>query len=486
MNSQPTSNIDELLGLNNQQSETNSSENDLDLIENTASASEDTAEKGWADDVKKRLIFAAIICAVPVTVFMVFYGTALDLKQAFSKKSQEPEAISVEKVETEDPLLAENENLKGTIAIGEQRLALESIDRRQADTEIKLEATESLELPVVPDTPAPQPISQLAPPTIQRSYDPPTRSISSTRSTAPTVSKAAKSEIKYDTMAIWTQLSQAGSYGNGAINVSSLATKPVVSIKDRLTNPGQKLPPIVASANSTQAELTTNEAKFLEALQNSKAPATKVTPQNSGSKIAMAQQIEARLITAINWIGNEQDRKQRSLIKLSEPLLNNAGEVQVPESTVLVYEISGVDGGIILGDAVAIIQDEQEIKLPPNALSILNHKGDLLTANYKEVKNGSGNSHLLDFAYGAAKQTADLITAPDSSFSQISGYGQTQSSNYDNKNYPGAIVSGGLEQLLEGKTSELNRRRSVAPISNFWQLKQDSKLMIQVNYPFAI
>mgnify|MGYP003406744575 FL=1 len=152
----------------------------------------------------------------------------------------------------------------------------------------------------------------------------------------------------------------------------------------------------------------------------------------------------------------------------------------------LVYEISGVDGGIILGDAVAIIQDQQEIKLPPNALSILNYKGDLLTANYKEVKNGSGNSNLLDFAYGAAKQTADLITAPDSSFSQISGYGQTQSSNYDNKNYPGAIVSGGLEQLLEGKASELNRRRGVAPISNFWQLKQDSKLMIQVNYPFAI
>jgi heat shock protein HspQ len=362
MNSQPTSNIDELLGLNNQQSETNSSENDLDLIENTASASEDTAEKGWADDVKKRLIFAAIICAVPVTVFMVFYGTALDLKQAFSKKSQEPEAISVEKVETEDPLLAENENLKGTIAIGEQRLALESIDRRQADTEIKLEAAESLELPVVPDTPAPQLISQPAPPTIQRSYDPPTRSISSTRFTAPTLSKAAKSEIKYDTMAIWTQLSQAGSYGNGAINKSNLATKPVVSIKDRLTNPSQKLPPIVASANSTQAELTTNEAKFLEALQNSKAPATRVTPQNSGSKIAMAQQIEARLITAINWIGNEQDRKQRSFIKLSEPLLNNAGEVQVPEGTVLVYEISGVDGGIILGDAVAIIQDEQEIR----------------------------------------------------------------------------------------------------------------------------
>lgn len=149
----------------------------------------------------------------------------------------------------------------------------------------------------------------------------------------------------------------------------------------------------------------------------------------------------------------------------------------------LVYEINSVNGGIVRGEIVALINAGEEIALPKDAISVLDKKGKMLAAKFKEVKH-NGSSDVLNFALGAAKETRDLISQPNSSFSSISQFGQSQGTNFENKNYPGAILSGGTTEVLEDRLSEVQRRRNTSPLTSFWQIEADTKITLQTNYTF--
>lgn len=245
---------------------------------------------------------------------------------------------------------------------------------------------------------------------------------------------------------------------------------------------GNSLPPVVAVNVSSQQELTQAEAVFLEALQSADQPEETVFRARSENSVAAAQQVKGTLNTGINYAKGMPS--QRAFISLEESLYDADGQVQIPASSLLVYEINSVNNGIIQGQVIAVIEEDREYPLPKNSISVLGKNGDFLMAKYKEVRDGGGNASVLDFALGAAQQTNDLINRPNSSFSSSSQFGSSSSVNYGDRNYAGAIVSGGLEKVLEGQTQELERQHNNSPVSSYWQLKQGSIVMLQVNFPF--
>ena len=477
-----STNLDEILGLEAELSSPDR-DNHVELFEDTERliTSDAPPEKQkWADNIKVRLAVSAGIAGVLVIVFMTFYGNAFELKKALknSRSQTVAEASDLPEAET-DTELVETENLRGAIAIGEQKKAIESIEGREANPKIELEAIDTAETPQSLPVQA-EPINRPPAPKPVRRY--------SAANYQPTVKARIQSqvkEVKYDSMDTWQALSLLGSYGNKVDRTSQTQIESVASRMNKEVSKTDRetLPPLLAVHHSSATKLTNAEAAFLEALESAKTPQKQKVKLNT---VAQAQQIKGKLTTPINWVAEMNTPKQRTFIRLEEPLLDNKGEVQIPEGTLIVFEVEKIDGGVIFGEAVASIQDNQEISLPKGAVSILDKKGNMLTANYQTIKNGSGNFDLLNFALGAVRQTSDLIAQPDSSFSQVSGLGQTQSTTFENKNYPGAIVSGGVEQILENRTQELERRNGAAPISSFWQLKANTSVTIQTNYSFEI
>lgn len=478
-NSQPTSNLDEILNIASSVEETDSSSSEDSLITNQTP----TPAKPWSENAWARLLIVGGVLAVPALIFVTFYSAVFNNSVAGSNDNHSREvAVVTEEIQPE----LEQENIRGIAAIGEQGNYIKAIEKLKPDPtpKIKLEpiTTEKEQKieAIRPVATAPRPIAQPSTPSFQRQR----------RSSPVRVTPRPKPEVKYDSMTDWQQLALTGSYGglNSSETKTSQKQKPV-SVRDRFNQLSPSSTPtalLVSNQTSPQVYLSPSEASFLKALQQSKT--SEETSENVApdpqAQVAMAQQVEAKVATAINWSRGLDDSKQRTFIRLTEPLLNSKGEIAIAEDSMIVFEVSNINGGIVQGQASAIIVNGQEMPVPTGAIRLLNKKGEMLTAKYKEVKNGSGNRDLLNFALGAAEQTNNLVNRPNSSFSQISSLGQSQGTDYGDKNYPVSAVSGGATEVIKSRTQELENQRNNAPISSFWQVKQGTNVLIQIDRPF--
>ena len=490
-----STNFDDLLKIQNQASEETADE---ETAKFPAEVSESSAKsKSMFQLALTRLLLVLAIVAIPVGGCLAFFGSALNLKTSLEKNSSEVTVIQVEQSNSAKKQVQED-NLRGIVAIGQQSEAIKGIEERKVKPEIKVELEEpKLEVKakkVVSPQPTPVVVRHSSPPVVVSRPQP--------RPVSQPVAKISKS-IQYDSMSDWQNLASLGSYGGGTLGSTfnrskisnSVGNSNSTSIRERmLRNKSSKslvvnavdnpsLPPIVAINASSQQELTEAEALFLEALQSADEPQPAFSTKTSSS-VAIAQQVKAKLNTGINYAKGMPT--QRSFIRLEEALLDVNDRVKIPAGSLIVYEVYGVNGGIIDGQALAILTDDREYPLPKNAISVLGKNGDFLMAKSKDVRNGGGNSSVLDFTLGAAQQTNDLINRPNSSFSSSTQFGSSSSVNYGNRNYAGAILSGGLEKVLEGQTQELARRSNSSPVSSFWQLKQGSTVMLQVNFAFDL
>ena len=442
-------------------------QNERNIIETEETEEFPPARKSFSQNHLARLGIAFAIVTVCVIPLYQFYNASTALTNALTKE-KEDSVIDAEMIaESEIP---DEENLRAIISIGEQGAQIKALQNQKPEPQPKIELVASEKPVIKPVTQPPKPKPQ---PIVRRNVSTP--KIAVTKPKLPQVEK-------WDDMGTWSSIAAVGTYGTGALEEShEPATNPIVQSWNQIeAQIPPKLPPILAVNFNNQSEITEAEAAFLEALQQADEPL--ITETKDGATIAIAQQVKAKLVSGINWAGGQ---KQRTFIQLEEPLMNTDGTEAIAAETLIVYEIEKIESGVVDGKAVSLILKQQEIPLPQGAISVLNKKKQMLTAKLKEISNGD-NQDLMSFALGATKQTQELLNQPNSATSIITSLGQSSSTNYEDKDYVGSAVTGGLAEVLENRTNQLNRQRDTAVVSSYWEVKSGTTLTIQTNLNFQI
>ncbi len=346
----------------------------------------------------------------------------------------------------------------------------------------------------------PEPIHQPPRPTVPQRITPPARVRN--RLPQPTVSKPRitrnikPATPEYDSLEDWSALASLGSYGYTASPKASHSKTSAIDIARRTRKKNtpqvqsvsytQSIPPLLAANYSSSQEIEQANSKFTQLLKTAENPQP-VEVAKASNAIAIAQRVKAKLVNPFQAAAGVKEVNQRLFITLEEGLIDTQGLERVAPGTQLVYEIDNIDrGGIVSGTIVSLIKDNQEIPLPQDALLVSGKKGSILTANYKSRKNGGGNRDVVNFGLGATKAVGDLLNRPNSSFTSIGSFGQTQSVDYGDPNYLGSVASTGAEKVLENRVRDVERQYQDAPVIGIWELKPNTDLTITVNRAFEV
>ncbi len=476
--------------------------NDLDLIQDREVETEDEVEHqpektttSFAQNGINRLLLVSTATGMAIFGCILFFGSAFSIGEnaPLAEKIEEAED-NIGQIKLEKP---ENERLQAEIALFQQKEALERL-KNQQDTpppKISLETVPRPEPQVKPE-----PIPQPPRPTVPQRITPPARVRN--RLPQPTVSKpritrnTKPATPEYDSLEDWSALASLGSYGYTASPKASHGKTSAIDIARRTRKKNtpqvqsvsytQSIPPLLAANYSSSQEIEQANSKFTQLLKTAENPQP-VEVAKASNAIAIAQRVKAKLVNPFQAAAGVKEVHQRLFITLEEGLSDTQGLERVAPGTQLVYEIDNIDrGGIVSGTIVSLIKDNLEIPLPQDALLVSGKKGSILTANYKSRKNGGGNRDVVNFGLGATKAVGDLLNRPNSSFTSIGSFGQTQSVDYGDPNYLGSVASTGAEKVLENRVRDVERQYQDAPVIGIWELNPNTDLTITVNRAFEV
>ncbi|MEN9568584.1 MAG: hypothetical protein RLZZ69_3780, partial [Cyanobacteriota bacterium] len=225
------------------------------------------------------------------------------------------------------------------------------------------------------------------------------------------------------------------------------------------------------------------EVQFVNLLRN---PSPVATQPKSSLKVAAGQKIKGTVNAPFYWL-MEDNQTQVISIVLSEGLKDSQGRLIVPQGSELSYEVSGLnEGGIVKGKAIALNIGKKSVALPENAIALRGNKGQPLIANFVNKKNGSGSANILNLALGATKAASRVLERPESSTSIFTTNGSSQSSSYSANNLVSSIGAGAAQELLEGQSKDLQRRNTEAPLTQYWELKENSQVLIFINSELSL
>jgi hypothetical protein len=215
------------------------------------------------------------------------------------------------------------------------------------------------------------------------------------------------------------------------------SAEPAPSEPDHSSEPIAQMPPPI---------LEEEEARILES-------------DDRQHSLTVGTRAEGELITPVVITGNNADR---FTIKLTEPLMDNQGQVAFPEGTELVVQVDSVaETGQVHLSAIAatwLIDGQQgELLLPPSAIQIRGKGGEPLVAEHFEDRGDEiAGMDAGQFLLGAAGRAAQLYTR---SGSQIQTRGSSTLITEENPdpNILAGLVEGGTDAVLES-IQERNQR----------------------------
>jgi hypothetical protein len=214
-------------------------------------------------------------------------------------------------------------------------------------------------------------------------------------------------------------------------------------------------------------------------------------------KLQVGQHTEGRLITPIIWSSaatenRQQNSKQRLIVQLEQPLKNQQGEVLLKAGNQIIFELTNVqETGLVISEAIALIQDGVEYILPPGVLQIRGEEGDPLLAELKN--NVAGEIASRDrkmFVFGALGKVGEILNRPDTTTNTTttdSSFSQTVISSTDEPNLWGAVLEGGFNPLTE-QIKERNQQEIDELLNRpqLWYIPSGQRVQIFVNSTFLI
>jgi hypothetical protein len=158
----------------------------------------------------------------------------------------------------------------------------------------------------------------------------------------------------------------------------------------------------------------------------------------------------------------ESRTTDRFTIKLTEPLMDNQGQIALPEGSELVVQVDSVsETGQVHLSAIAatwaIDGQQRELMLPPGAIQVRGEEGEPLVAEHFDDRGEAiAGMDAGQFLLGAAGRAAQLYTR---SGSQIQTRGSTTVISEENPdpNILAGLVEGGTDAVLES-IQERNQR----------------------------
>ncbi|EAZ88859.1 TrbI/VirB10 family protein [Crocosphaera chwakensis] len=397
-----------------------------------------------------------------VGAFAVFLGLLFSqgnsIYSSFSNNStstsNSPESQQTENaLEQPDSLEERNAKLSGELALADQNDQIKAI-KDQLDNGQDV-PTVTVEKPEVSTTPTPTVVRTRVPPTPVRQAQPArsvsrvvshSRPVSQTRPTSPQPQPSTSTQ-QTDPIQQWQQLAQLGSYGSGQ------------QVNQRLS--------MKKDANHEIQELDT--------------PETTLVAQSIGLSLPLGQKVSGVLSTPIAVPVDQRNTTNFAfMVTLSEPLTSHQNETVLKQGSTVIFAVDSVQSGIISSRPVAVISDGQEYPLQGESLQIRLSNGSPLIAKLKD--NYSGNIARRDgatFLMGALSQVGELANRA-SSTSTFSGLGGVSStSTYNEPNYVGAILEGGLTPISE-QWQQRNQQAisEMQNLSRLWWL--DAGIEVQI------
>jgi hypothetical protein len=175
--------------------------------------------------------------------------------------------------------------------------------------------------------------------------------------------------------------------------------------------------------------------------------------------LTVGTRAEGELITPVVITGNNADR---FTIKLTEPLMDNQGQVAFPEGTELVVQVDSVaETGQVHLSAIAatwsIDGQQRELLLPPGAIQVRGERGEPLMAEHFDDRGDEiAGMDAGQFLLGAAGRAAQLYTRSGSQI-QTRGSSTVISEENPDPNILAGLVEGGTDAVLES-IQERNQR----------------------------
>lgn len=394
-----------------------------------------------------------------VAIFLgLLFSQGNSIYSSFSNNStsaSNPESQQTENPNDEtDSLEQRNAKLSGELALADQNDQIKAIkDQLDNGQEVP---TVTVQKPEVSTTPTPTVVRTQVPPTPVRQAQP-ARSVSrvvshsgpvsQTRPTSPPPQPSTSTQ-QTDPIEQWQQLAQLGSYGGGQ-------------------QVNQRLSLTQADANNEIEELDT--------------PQTTLVTQSLGLSLPLGQKVSGVLSTPIAVPVEPRNATNFAfMVTLSEPMKSHQNETVLKQGSTVIFAVSSVQSGIIDSRAVAVISDGQEYPLEGESLQIRLSNGSPLIAKLKD--NYSGDIARRDgatFIMGALSKAGELANRA-SSTSTFSGLGGVSStSTYNEPNYAGAILEGGLTPLGE-QWQQRNQQaiEQMQNLSRLWWL--DAGIEVQI------
>lgn len=215
--------------------------------------------------------------------------------------------------------------------------------------------------------------------------------------------------------------------------------------------------------------------------------------------IATGTTVAATVVAPSIWAaGTDRDREgdavtQSGLVRLEEPLRDDAGEVVLPAGAALVVELDGVNeaNGLAALTAVAAIAGDRELSLPEGAVAIRADDGDPFFAEpYDDRGDELAALDVGQALLGAVSTAAELVNRPreTSTIGRLDG-GETiatRQRNGDPDLLAGAIA-GGFETLHD-RVAERNDRAIEEILSRpvVWYVATERPVTLWVERGFSL
>ncbi|BAY41246.1 hypothetical protein NIES2111_56420 (plasmid) [Nostoc sp. NIES-2111] len=398
---------------------------------------------------------------------------------------------------------------RAKLALSDQQAELNKINlsKKEQPTPVKVSQTEKV-VPRTPPSPrpAPRPVQNPSPrpsPQPIRTYTPlPTRT-----SFAPRRSISAPRETHLDPLEQLNKLRTIGSYGKIAYAQSSTSDNSSLDPAQNLPNQPQEQTDFNNVSNDTnlqttpppstdsiekirprwQVETFTKSDKYLD--QERQILEGKQTRYLTVGTFANGVIVTPLVQATVNSSVGQQTstaNNTRSVVRLTQDLRDNYGQVAIQAGTLLAVELASVDGGsVAIASVRAIIKDNTEYPISTGAISVTGEGGRPLIAKKFQDRGGEiARNDLFGGAVSALGKVGEIINQPDSEEEiedEFTGRIRRRSSG-NRRNVTGALLEGFFGQVSQN-VSQRNQRatQEINSRPNAWFIPQGTKVSITVN-----
>ncbi len=350
-------------------------------------------------------------------------------------------------------------------------------------------------------------ISPIAPPPVPTVTLPQSLPHKSSPPSTPTTATTKPAPTTTNSMEQWTALSQLGSYGHIEPNSNSNNQNATVANLPLNDKPAVTPPELTVAEVPKAVLVDRNKIVTPEPEKNSVEQRTtevflaeenyilRETPLNEEARnFQIGQHAKASLVTPIvsSDISNSltaNQNQERFVVKLNQPLRDNAGQTLLPSETLVIFVVSGVNpNGLVMGNAIAVVVDGKEYQLPPGVISLRGDNGKPLIAS---KWGGSGNTRIdaTTTVLGAVAKIGQVINQPRREQQEEIGdiYSSRRRTTIERgePNLLGAALEGGLNPLQE-QIQQRNQRaaQELQNRPNLWYVQEGKKVQVFVNRSF--